>query len=225
MGMPPPTSNPTVLSGNMMGMELSPATSTHDLALASTSNHSGIDSSMTDMTSPMPRPTHPNLAMDGNLSEMNPHMSRQAQDAGYDVSSSFLNQPSFHTWELPLRFIPPTGPVDSILIDLLQRQRNIALEGATGTNLTGPVHPNVRGLLGLEESGSTHPVASVLVDLVNRTALKSLAEKAAAMYVVYRLIQWQISPGPESYNNLPEWFGPRASQLATSHPIWSTTVS
>ncbi|KAF8853094.1 hypothetical protein BDZ45DRAFT_599040 [Acephala macrosclerotiorum] len=151
-------------------------------------------------------------------------MSRQAQDLGYDVSSSFVNQPSVRTWELPLRLVPPTGPVDSILIGLLQRQRNMALEGATGTDLIGPFHPNVRGLLSLEDSASTHPVASVLVDLIRRTSLRSLAEKAAAVYVIYRLTQWQISPSPETYNNLPDWYGPRASQLITGHPIWSTLM-
>lgn len=121
--------------------------------------------------------------------------------------------------------MPPTGPVDSILIGLLQRQRNMALEGVTGTDLTGPFHPNVRGLLSLEDSASTHPVASVLVDLIRRTALKGLAEKVAAVYVIYRLTQWQISHSPEPCNNLPDWYGPRASQLMTGHPIWSTLVS
>ncbi|CZR59834.1 uncharacterized protein PAC_09728 [Phialocephala subalpina] len=210
MGPPPPTSNRLVMERNVGASPMQPA-----LAMNST---------IPEMAQPVPRPAQSSLAMNGNLSEINPLISRHAQDIGYDTPSSFVNQPLVHTWELPLRFVPPTGPIDSILIGLLQRQRNMALEGVTGTDLTGPFHPDVRGLLSLEDSASTYPIASVLVDLVRRIALKGLAEKAAMVYLIYRLTQWQISPSPETYNNLPDWYGPRASQLMTGHPIWLTLM-
>lgn len=161
----------------------------------------------------------------GDILEMNELFSYQTHDVGYNIPSSFVNQPSLLTWELPLRFISPTGPVDSILIGLLQRQRNLALSGAAGIALTGPYHPNMRGLLNSEDSTSNHPVSSILADMIRRTRLKGFAEKAAALYIIYRLMQWQISPSAETYDNLPDWYGPRASQFLTGHPMWSTLVS
>lgn len=234
-----PTSNPSTLNGNMVLIGPPPASR----PIAPTSNPTEMDGSIADMAVPVPRQTavisdtipeivspgpgqsNPVLERNGNLIEANQHMPRRGQGFTYDVPPYFVNQPPPHTWELPLQFVPPTGPVDSILIGLLQRQRNMALSGARGAALIGPYYPNLRGLLNLEDSVSTHPVSSVLADLIRRTQLKGLAEKAAALYVIYRLTQWQISPCAETYNLLPDWYGPRASQILTGHPIWSTLVS
>ncbi|KAH8685757.1 hypothetical protein BGZ60DRAFT_523038 [Tricladium varicosporioides] len=138
--------------------------------------------------------------------------------------SSFLNQPSRHSWELPLRFLPPTGPVDAILIGILQRQRSLALSGTTGETLTGPTQPSLQALIHPERSNEIHPIASVISGLLQRTALRGLAEKVGALFVIYRLTQWQISPNLTTFNNLPEWHQPRSSQYVTPHPIWATQI-
>ncbi|KAH6674331.1 hypothetical protein B0J14DRAFT_480362, partial [Halenospora varia] len=140
------------------------------------------------------------------------------------MSSSFLNQPSRHSWELPLRFLPPTGPVDAILIGILQCQRSLALNGTAGESLTGPVQPSLQALIRPERSNETHPVASIISSLLHRTALRGLAEKVGALYVIYRLTQWQITPNIRTFNNLPEWHQPRSSQYITPHPIWVTQI-
>lgn len=144
--------------------------------------------------------------------------------ASYE-NPAFVNQSSPPAWELPLRLVPPTGPVDSILIGLLQRQRGLALSGSSRESVTGSYSPSLKALLNPEQSNSVHPVTSVISSLLQRTALRGLPEKAAALFVVYHLSQWQILPSEETYNNLPEWHVPRASQLLTPHPIWVDQVS
>ena len=135
------------------------------------------------------------------------------------------NQPSLPPWELPLRLVPPTGPVDSILIGLLQRQRGLAISGNPREIVIGPYSPSLKALLNPEQSNSVHPIASVITSLLHRTALRGLPEKVAALFVINHLCQWQILPTEETYNNLPEWHVPRASQLLKPHPIWVDQVS
>jgi hypothetical protein len=142
----------------------------------------------------------------------------------YDVPA-IVNQLSPQAWDLPLRLVPPTGPVDSILIGLLQRQRGLAISGNSRELVIGPYSPSLRALLNPEQSNSVHLVASVISSLLQRTALRGLPEKVAALFVMHHLSQWQILPSEETYNNLAEWHVPRASQLLTPHPIWIDQVS
>ena len=142
----------------------------------------------------------------------------------YDIPT-MVNQPSLQTWELPLRLVPPTGPVDSILICLLQRQRGLAINGNSREIVTGPFSPSLKALLNPEQSNSVHAVASVISSLLQRTALRGLPEKAAVLFVMNHLSQWQILPSEKTYSNLPEWNVPRVSQLLTPHPIWIDHVS
>lgn len=141
------------------------------------------------------------------------------------VSTSFGSQPSMNAWELPIQFIPATGPVDAILIGVLDRQRSLAQSGATGQQLMGPLNPRLDALVNSERSNEIHPVSSVLTNLVQRTALRRLAEKVAAIFVIYRLCQWQILPSPETFSNIPEWYRPRSSQFFTPHPIWASQIA
>lgn len=76
-----------------------------------------------------------------------------------------------------------------------------------------------------EMSNNVHPVASVACDLARRLEFAGFAEKVAALFLVYHFIQWQISPTLETYQNMPDWFHPRPSQLATAHPFVTSLVS
>jgi hypothetical protein len=87
----------------------------------------------------------------------------------YDVPA-IVNQLSPQAWDLPLRLVPPTGPVDSILIGLLQRQRGLAISGNSRELVIGPYSPSLRALLNPEQSNSVHLVASVISSLLQRTA-------------------------------------------------------
>ena len=138
---------------------------------------------------------------------------------------AFVNHSGTPAWKHPLRLVPPTGPVDSILIGLLQRQRSVAQSGSPKEAVIGSYSPSLKALLNPEHSNSVHPINSVISGLLQRTALRALPEKAAALFVIHHLCQWQILPSEETYGNLPEWHVPRPSQLLTPHPIWIDQVS
>jgi hypothetical protein len=139
---------------------------------------------------------------------------------GFDMPSSFVNQPSLQAWEMPIRLLPPTGPVDSLFIDLIQTQRSMAISGTVGKHLTGPYHPSIKSLLYPDQNVQSHPVSSVISNLLQNTLLSGLPEKVACFFIMYRLLQWQISLKKENYDNLPLWHIPHSSQILTPHPIW-----
>ncbi|KAG4434474.1 hypothetical protein IFR05_010052 [Cadophora sp. M221] len=152
---------------------------------------------------------------------MDPGGPPQQNGTVYDLPGPMQARPA---WEISLPFFQPTGPLDSILMGILQRQRSLATENTPSSLLTGPYHPDLRALMNPEMSNNTHPVASVVCNLARRLEYVGFAEKAAALFLVYRFIQWQISPMLETYQNMPDWFRPGPSQLTTAHPFVTSLV-
>ncbi|CZT44137.1 uncharacterized protein RSE6_04266 [Rhynchosporium secalis] len=144
---------------------------------------------------------------------------QQPNDNGYEVPGPMIG---VSAWDLPLRLLPPSGPVAIILHGLVDRQRNIATEHAHGSHPTGPYHPDLRPMLGPRRGHRIHPVSSTISELFKRLVYVGFAERAAALLLVYHFVQWQILPAKETYQNIPEWFRPRASALAIAHPLWTS---
>ncbi|KAK0116906.1 hypothetical protein ONS96_012752 [Cadophora gregata f. sp. sojae] len=170
---------------------------------------------------PPPPTSHP-LTLNQNKPRLDSNVPPQQNGTAYGMSEPMSNGAGHHAWELSLQFLPPTGPVDSILISLLQRQRSIATQSTPGSLLVGPYHPDLRALLNPEMSNNIHPVASIVSNLFQRIEYTGFAEKAAALFLVYHFVQWQILPSLETYQNLPDWFCPRPSQMITAHPFWTS---
>ncbi|CAL8575755.1 hypothetical protein XPA_001659 [Xanthoria parietina] len=134
-------------------------------------------------------------------------------------SSSF--DPPLVAYNVPIRNIPPTCPVDVILLDFLAERRARAAEGASPTNLVGPPYPSVSSLLNPQRSLFAHPLSKVFTDILSKFPdLAELPEQVAVLYVMFLIMRWQISPTRENYDRLPEWVTPRPSQLFTPHPAW-----
>ncbi|EKD13662.1 hypothetical protein MBM_07863 [Drepanopeziza brunnea f. sp. 'multigermtubi' MB_m1] len=128
-------------------------------------------------------------------------------------------------WRFNLVFTPPKGPLERILLSLLQRQRALVIESTPGSSPIGPYYPDLKAFTSLEMSSKTHPVASVIAQLFLRVRFRSLAEKVAAAFLVYHFCQWQILPDVNTYSSMPERFRPRPSQMSTAHPIWTTLLA
>ncbi|KAL8753043.1 MAG: hypothetical protein Q9199_005329, partial [Rusavskia elegans] len=158
-------------------------------------------------------PTYPRVTT--NLSPSN----RPAAVQTPKPSSSF--DPPLVAHNVPVRNIPPTCPLDVILLDFLAERRARAAEGASPTNLVGPPYPSVSSLLNPERSIYAHPLSKVFTDILSKFPdLAELPEQVAVLYVMFLIMRWQISPTRENYDRLPEWVTPRPSQLFTPHPAW-----
>lgn len=141
------------------------------------------------------------------------------------ATTSFLNQPSLHAYEIPLRYAPPTNIVDNLLISVVQTQRRQILEGTSSAVATSP---QLGALLKtkVHSSTATEPISQQLSRLICDYSIPMrLAESAACFYVMHKLLQWQIRPTSETYNAVPEWARPRACQLVTPHPVWASYIA
>ncbi|KAL8917864.1 MAG: hypothetical protein Q9208_007686 [Pyrenodesmia sp. 3 TL-2023] len=129
--------------------------------------------------------------------------------------------PPFVAHNVPIRNIPPTCPLDGILLDFLAERRARAAEGASPTNLVGPPYPSVSSLLNPERSMYAHPLSRVFTDILSKFPdLSALPEQVAVLYIMFLIMRWQIAPTQENYDRLPDWVTPRPSQLFTPHPAW-----
>ncbi|KAG0646715.1 hypothetical protein D0Z07_6183 [Hyphodiscus hymeniophilus] len=138
-----------------------------------------------------------------------------------NTSPSFQGGPA---WQLPLRLLPPTCPVDSLLIGIVQRQRALLAVGAPKAEILGPYHPSMIIIAYPDQNEDGHALSTLIANLFLRTPIPGTPEKAACLYVTYHLTQWQIDPSPETYANLPEWHRARPSQVMTPHPTWVTQM-
>lgn len=139
--------------------------------------------------------------------------------SGYEIPSSLVNQPSIRFWEMPIRLLPPTGMFDTMLIRMLQNQRMRIWNGVSR-------HDHIANMKGLfrrdpiASTGNSDPLSTAIVDLVHAVRLKNLPHKVATVYLLYCFLCWHMSPGLDTYENLPDWLSPRPSQLVQPHALW-----
>ncbi|KAI5300410.1 hypothetical protein KEM55_007462 [Ascosphaera atra] len=69
------------------------------------------------------------------------------------------------TGNLTIKNIPPTCPMDGILLDFLSSRRRKAAEGASSGQLVGPPYPSVSSLLNPENNTYSHPISQVFTEI------------------------------------------------------------
>ncbi|KAH0537355.1 hypothetical protein FGG08_005834 [Glutinoglossum americanum] len=121
----------------------------------------------------------------------------------------------------PTRNIPPSCPLDSILLEFLSSRQQLAAQGVPNSVVVGPSYPSVSSLLNPDKKSKAHPLTRVFADILGSfEMLSKLPEQVAVLYVMFLVMRWQISPTQENYDRVPDWITPRPSQLLTMHPIW-----
>ncbi|KAL3424027.1 BZIP transcription factor [Phlyctema vagabunda] len=201
----------------------------------STSYDTYADSSIAGMvataTDPaLINPLDPNWIETSSPSRIYHPMRKSMQDPASSPSSqlytpSFAEPPSVPVWDLPIQCWLSTGTLDSVFIRLVQEQRHKGRNGASSLSIIGPRQPDMKAIAYPQHTTTSHHVSTILSDLLKKTTHRGLPEKAASMFIIYRLCQWQISPSKLTYDALFEWQIPQASQITTPHPIWTTYIA
>ena len=128
-------------------------------------------------------------------------------------------------------------PLDGVLMTFLADQRQRAMDGVPMQELIGPPYPSFKSLIDPRLSEYSHPLSKVFTDMLGKFPdIATLPEQVAILsattpdsseleltfdrYVMFLIMRWQIWPSQETYDDLPEWITPRASQLFTPHPAW-----
>ncbi|TAQ90970.1 hypothetical protein B7494_g695 [Chlorociboria aeruginascens] len=131
-------------------------------------------------------------------------------------------------WEVPVQVLPSLGLVNSILIGLVQDQKNLGVNGGTVAEMIGPYYASLRTLLypdeNVQRTSLSHPIPTILSKLILQTGLRGITARAARLVTMHRLVQWQIYPSETTYSHLTNWQSPQASQLITSHPDWTSYI-
>lgn len=138
------------------------------------------------------------------------------------IPTSFVNQPPTF-WELPVRFLPPDNPVDMILISIINTQR-VAATNSLCFSKSPSRTPNLESFVYPEIHARKDPISSSVAHVLASTAMKRFPERIASLYMIYKALQWQIKPTLDTYEGMPDWFSPRASQLVCPHPSWVSQI-
>lgn len=137
------------------------------------------------------------------------------------LTNNLPAEASLTAFTAPIRNVPATCPLDSVLLDFLCDRQQQAAKGISGQRLVGPPYPSITSLLNPEKSVYTHPISKVFTDILRAFPdIASLPEQIAILYIMFLLMRWQIYPTQQNYERLPEWLTPRPSQLLTPHPAW-----
>lgn len=131
---------------------------------------------------------------------------------------------------VPLRNLPPTCPLDVILLNFLHDRRREVAEAAAlrqqASQLVGLPYPSVSSLLNSVQQHSTAPPCSYAICKLFTGIIRTfpdcatLPEQIGVLYHMFLLMRWQISPTKKNYDDMPDWITPRPSQLLTPHPAW-----
>ena len=69
-------------------------------------------------------------------------------------------------WAVPVRNIPPTCPLDGLLLNFLADRRQRALDGVSSQELIGPLYPSFLTLINPQGKQYSHPSSKIFTDMM-----------------------------------------------------------
>ncbi|KAL2826257.1 hypothetical protein BDW59DRAFT_161094 [Aspergillus cavernicola] len=118
-----------------------------------------------------------------------------------------------------------TCPLDQILLDFILSQRSLLAKGYNIQTILGPLQPSLQAILNPPPpSPEVHAASRVLGEVLTTFPLVALPEKLAFMFIMYRTLRWQISPADSSYEEMPRWLRPTATQITVPHAAWIDNI-
>jgi len=115
--------------------------------------------------------------------------------------------------------------MDRIVIDLVAIRRQHETAGGNVSEFQKMPFPSVQSLLNPTYETAKYPVTSTIVNnIIHVMTVPTLPEQISILYLISKVIRWQISPTENNYESLPDWLRPTEVQLATEHPAWIDLV-
>ncbi|ESZ98471.1 hypothetical protein SBOR_1133 [Sclerotinia borealis F-4128] len=171
---------------------------------------------------PQPRQTQP-----FNTSNMSsrPEILSPLQQFQANHGISFSTPQPLQPWDIPiLNTSTPTCGVDTLLMNIIRTQKEMAQQGASIAQIIGPPQPSMKAIIYPEDPNQTHIASTMISNLLTNLAVRGLPERAGCLYLMYHICQWQIHPSSSTYGYLTDWSSPRPSQLITAHPVWADSI-
>lgn len=138
----------------------------------------------------------------------------------YANASSWPAQPS-PSWQSGTKIKPPTTHIDHLVMSIIDAQRQLVTAGGQLPSLD---IPPVQALINQPSPARLAPkLAKIMAgynSLLSTRGFAHLPERLASFIVMYRFIQFLISPSPSTFKALYPWQRPQPSQLTVPHPAW-----
>lgn len=163
-----------------------------------------------------------NFLLDG---QSNKHTAQQPPSSSYPPTTNPAFAESNHPWAALPKNVPPTCPLDGILLKFLHSRRQEPSNGVPRGPFGGPAYPSVLSLLNPSSTGGVDPLSQVMVDIISKfPGISGLPEQVAILMNMFLFMRWCVSPTPENYGRIPEWCRPRPAQLFEAHAAWMDYV-
>ncbi|KAF2011451.1 hypothetical protein BU24DRAFT_397981 [Aaosphaeria arxii CBS 175.79] len=151
----------------------------------------------------------------------NPPAQESAPSANAPHHTGGQCAPTFVPYQILPRNVPPTCPLDVIMLDFLNDRQARAAEGVPLKTLVGPMYPNFTSLVYPDRCVDSHPLSKLFTDILRTFPdICGIPEQVAIVFIMFLIMRWQIEPSQENYDRIPDWVSPRPSQLFVSHPAW-----
>lgn len=119
---------------------------------------------------------------------------------------------------------PASCPLDSLFIEFISSRRKMLQTGTPVEEVIGPKYPAFAALIDSESCHPPrcHPLSALLIEILSKFPdVSELPEKAAAFYIMFLILRWQICPTQEHYERMPECCRPTTTQLENPHVCWA----
>lgn len=85
--------------------------------------------------------------------------------------------------------LPPTCPLDRILLDFLSSRKDMIMDGVPEETVIGPSKPSVKAFLHPEMTDSVHRLSGVMSEVLSTFPYVRTPEKLAFFFLMYRTMR------------------------------------
>jgi len=161
---------------------------------------------------------HPNLNLRNLFGNMPFSSSIRSNHYPGDIQDTQISNLFLPTWAmLPINTMPDPGSLKRAVPSILQQATSLISMGVSIEQII-EIHPNIAALWDKEVYTHSGILSKWAVGMTHGVYMKGNTFSCfGSMYLFWCLMRWMISPSPETYNAIPEWFRPTPNQLFMPH--------
>lgn len=158
----------------------------------------------------------------GNVASHTQEITSPVRRSAYPVLAPSLSEQLQGPWTALPKNIPPTCPLDGLLLNFLHsRQRAPSQDGSPTNPLLSPSYPSVNSLLNPSGAHRLDPLSQLMTDIISKFPnISGLPEQTGTLFLMFINMRWHLNPTKENYECLPEWYRPTPTQVFTPHAAW-----
>jgi len=161
---------------------------------------------------------HPNLNLRNLFGNMPFSSSIRSNHYPGDIQETQITNLFLPTWSmLPINTIPDPGSLKRAFPGIYEQATTLMNMGIPADQII-ETHPNIAALWDEDIYNNSGILTKWAVGMVHGVYMKGNTFSCfGSMYLFWYLMRWMISPSPETYNAIPEWFRPTPNQLFMPH--------